>query len=130
MRRMTESMERSLDESLDYRDFLADYFRWRKSENRRFSYRVLATRLDLDVAHVHRILNKRRHLSVRAVPRVGEVLGLDGHSIERLELLVRYARCRSEARRAALRNAIAGEGGSDFPNLRPSPREIRIQVAA
>lgn len=61
----------------DYRAYLLEFYRLRKTQWPGYSYRILAARLDMDVSHVHRILNGRIHLPVACVPRVADALGLD-----------------------------------------------------
>jgi len=61
----------------DYREFLLELFLWNKRMNSRYSYRFLAARLGMDSAHVHRILNGKKHLPLKAVPKVVERLKID-----------------------------------------------------
>ena len=71
-----------IEEFRDYRAFLLEHYQWRKQINPWYSYRILASRIGMDVSQVYRILNGRIHLSPDAVPRVVKHLGLEGEVAE------------------------------------------------
>lgn len=66
-----------IEEVQDYREFLLELFLRNKRMNRRHSYRFFAAMLGMDGGHVHRILNGKKHLPLKSVPRVVERLKLD-----------------------------------------------------
>lgn len=76
----------------DYRAYLLEHYHWRKQRQPWYSYRILATRLEMDVSHVYRILKGRIHLSPEVVPRVVKLLGLEGDAAEGFEHLVTVGR--------------------------------------
>jgi uncharacterized protein (TIGR02147 family) len=86
-----------IEDFKDYRSFLFESFQRRKRDNPRYSYRLLAGKLALDVAHVHRILNGRNHLSSEAAHRMASVLALDEKAARHLIDLVGSTRHRSAA---------------------------------
>jgi uncharacterized protein (TIGR02147 family) len=109
---------RPLSEFLDYREYLAEYYRWRKSENPRFSYRVLAARLDMNVSQLYRILNKRLHLPYTHLAKVCEALGLDEKGSSHFELLVKYGRTHSKKERLGLVEQILARREVDLRKLK------------
>jgi uncharacterized protein (TIGR02147 family) len=72
-----EYCEPRIHEFQDYRDYLLEYYRWRKQVNWRFSYRFFAARLGMDVSQVHRILHRRIHMPLKSVPKFVRVLGIE-----------------------------------------------------
>jgi len=87
-----------IDEFRDYRDYLLEHYQWRKRLNPWYSYRILASRLGMDVSHVYRILNGRIHLATDAVPRVVKHLGLEGEAANGFASSVMEARRRDVRR--------------------------------
>lgn len=108
-----------IEEVQDYREFLLELFLWNKRMNRRHSYRFFAAKLGMDAAHVHRILNGKKHLPLKSVPRVVERLKLDPEAAQMLIGKVEVAQGRSPARakgalifpQAAARETSASQGG-------------------
>lgn len=94
-------------EFLDYREYLGEFYRWRKAENAFFSYRAFALRLHMDVSQIHRIVNGAQHLPYGAIQRTCQVLGLGEREARYFEMLVKYARSRSSIERQALLDQIA-----------------------
>lgn len=98
----------SVFEYLDYRDLLKDHYENRKSEEPFFSYRLMAEQIGLDSSYLFRILQKDYHLPHQHVPRVLEILGLSGRSAEYFQMLIAYARARSQrAKQEILEKALA-----------------------
>lgn len=79
-----DSCRPSIAEGQDYREFLLALFLWNKQLNSRHSYRFLASRLAMDVGHVHRILNGKKHLPLKSIPKVVERLKLDPEAAQML----------------------------------------------
>lgn len=118
---------RPLSEFLDYREYLAEFYKWRKSENRRFSYRVLAGRLDMNVSQLYRILNKRLHLPYTHLAKVCEALGLDEKGASHFELLVKYGRTHSKKERLNLIEQILARREVELRELKDD--EFRVFAA-
>lgn len=68
----------------DYRSFLLECYHRNKRTNPRHSYRFLAAKLGMDVAHLHRILNGEKHLPSKYLPRIVERFGIGDEVAERL----------------------------------------------
>jgi plasmid maintenance system antidote protein VapI len=81
-----------LEEFQDYRTWLRALYLWRKQVNPKYSYRLLAAKLGMDVSFVHRILNGRSHLSRGLAPRIAALLGLDGDLAKRFVGMVHGAK--------------------------------------
>lgn len=112
------------EETLDYRDLLREAYAARKADNPLYSYRLMARKLNLNVSHLYRILQKELHLALDRIPTACELLGLEGRKAEHFELLVRYGRSRSERTRAALLERILAL--RDPPRRRLSAVETRV----
>lgn len=89
-------------DTLDYRDLLRAAYDRRKADNQLYSYRLMAGKLKMHVSHLYRILRKDLHLTPDKIPTVCDFLDLKGREAEHFELLVRYARARTERARDAL----------------------------
>jgi uncharacterized protein (TIGR02147 family) len=95
-----------LGDTLDYRDLLLAAYEQRKADNPLYSYRLMAGKLGLNVSHLYRILRKDLHLTLDKVPAAYDLLRLQGREAEHFELLVQFARARSERSRSALMERI------------------------
>lgn len=93
-------------DTLDYRDLLQAAYQRRKSDNPLYSYRVMASRMGLHVSHLYRVLHGGLHLTPDKVPQACDFLGLQGRDAEHFELLVQFARARSERTREVLLGRI------------------------
>lgn len=80
---------------LDYRVYLHDEQAARKEADPGFTYRKLATLLDIDPGQLTRILRGKSPLPFRFVPTVSEVLGMDRRAAAYFEELLRLERARS-----------------------------------
>lgn len=87
----------------DYRSFLLECYHRNKQTNPGHSYRFLAAKLGMDVAHLHRILNGEKHLPSKYLPRIVERFGIEGETAERLAEQVGRVRRRSTATAATRR---------------------------
>lgn len=119
---------------LDYREYLGEFYRWRKSENSFFSYRAFAMRLHMDVSQIHRIVNGTQHLPYSAIQRTAQVLGLGERESRYFELLVKFARSRSAIERQALLDQIgamrASAKGAGFARMDDNPSIARLSLEA
>lgn len=82
---------------LDYREYLSAYFEKRKAESPWYSYKVFGDGVGLDQSQVFRILQKRLHVSKKALPRFESYLKLEGKDALYFEKLVSLGRSRKEA---------------------------------
>jgi uncharacterized protein (TIGR02147 family) len=67
-----------VNEYLEYRDFLRDFYLEKKSINPFFSYRYIAKKLCVDASHVVKILQKQRHISGKLIETIIQLCELDG----------------------------------------------------
>jgi uncharacterized protein (TIGR02147 family) len=72
---------------VDYRDFLKAFYEKRKAEMPFYSYRMMGDRLGLDSSYLYRILQKKQHLPVHALPVAKEMMALTGREAEFFDLL-------------------------------------------
>lgn len=82
---------------LDYREYLSAYFERRKSASPWYSYKIFGEGVGLDQSQVFRILQKRLHISKKALPRFLDYLKLEGVEAEYFSKLVDLGRSRRES---------------------------------
>lgn len=102
VRRCDNSCMRLISEFLDYREFLKEFYRFKKMASPRFSYRSMAMKAGMDVSQLYQIVKGREHLPLKFVPKFQELLDLRGSKAEYFDLLVRYGRAGSEVERQVL----------------------------
>ena len=83
-----------LQDFLDYRLFLLDFYRKKCEANPHFSYRLFASKVSMDTSQLHRILNSKLHLPLETIPRLAAYLELDTESTQHFEQLVRFGRAK------------------------------------
>jgi uncharacterized protein (TIGR02147 family) len=86
----------NLFEYLDYRVFLRDYISAKKKENRYFSERMIASRLDCNPGFFNRVLKAKRNLSSHYVLKLGAFLKLSAKQKHYFELLVNYNQAKKQ----------------------------------
>lgn len=69
----------------DYRDFLLDLYRWKKTRNPRFSYRLMAIRIGMDAARLHKVLHGQGYFVRGTASRIAASLGLDESQARELQ---------------------------------------------
>jgi uncharacterized protein (TIGR02147 family) len=79
----------------DYREFLRDAYRARKSANRNFSYRYIASKVGLDAGSLSRILGGDRRLDPEIALRLARIFGLNPGEQEFFETLVLYGQAKT-----------------------------------
>lgn len=79
----------SLFQAADYRVWLRGALREVRRRHPARTMKALAQALDIDPAHLSRVLGGRKHLAVRHVPGVAEFLGLKADQTRYLDELVR-----------------------------------------
>jgi uncharacterized protein (TIGR02147 family) len=93
-------------EYIDYRKFLRDLIAEKKIANSGYSCRVLASRLGISAATLVRILNGKRNLSKKLLPKFVEYLKLRERSAEYLRLLVQLAHVKGPEKKNAIYQKI------------------------
>ena len=86
----------SIDEYLDYRDFLKDFYQEKKSRSSFFSYRVFAGQVGLDTSYLAKVIMKKRHIADRSIPTVARYCGLHGRDAECFDALVHFGKAKTE----------------------------------
>jgi uncharacterized protein (TIGR02147 family) len=105
-----------IQEYLDYREALRDYFEERKTAMPLYSYRMLGNRMGMDSSQAFRVLKGELQLPQRGIKSCTEMLGLDSKGVEYFELLVHFARAKSDRERKMLFERIL--------NLREAPEHM------
>lgn len=101
-----------LYEHTDYRAWLKQRAEELKGRKPFFSYRYIATRLDLNAGLIARILNAQSHLGLKHVVATAKLFELSGSEAEFFEELVRFGRAKVQKdweRHFARMQAIRGE---------------------
>lgn len=101
-----------LYEHTDYRAWLKQRAEELKARKPFFSYRYIATRLDLNAGLIARILNGQAHLGLKHVVATAKLFELEGTEAEFFEELVRFGRAKVQKdweRHFARMQSIRGE---------------------
>lgn len=77
-------------EYLEYQDFLRDHYKSSKNNQRFFSFRYISLKTGLDASFYVKVLNKQKHISEAAVPKLIEFLKLNKREGEYFAALVRF----------------------------------------
>jgi uncharacterized protein (TIGR02147 family) len=75
---------------MDYRDFLRDHYQINKQTHRFFSLRFIAGKTEIDASYYIKILNKKKHISDRAIPVLIDFLKFDKLEADYFTILVHY----------------------------------------
>lgn len=87
---------------LDYRKYLAEYYRRKKQDSRAFSFRAFARRAGLrSPNHLKRVIDRQRNLSAEAAINYAETIGLEGDAASYFCELVRFDQAKSRKERSA-----------------------------
>ncbi|HHO50925.1 MAG TPA: TIGR02147 family protein [Deltaproteobacteria bacterium] len=85
---------------LSYRTYLDDWFRWKKSQNPRFSHRLFARRAGLSSPSLlSNVISGRRNLTPRSAEAFCHAMSLSAEASEFFQDLVRLDRARTPAER-------------------------------
>ncbi|MBD3241967.1 MAG: TIGR02147 family protein [Chitinivibrionales bacterium] len=82
----------SILEYMDYRAYLKDFYRERKSRQSWFSYRVFSSGVGIDASYLAKVLTGTRHIADRSIGPVADYCGLHGRDKDYFEDLVRFAK--------------------------------------
>lgn len=92
----------SVFDYLDYRKYLADYYRFRKSRNRYFSYRMLADKAGIaSTGYISEVISGIRNLTRANIPKIAKALELGDRELAYLGQLVEFNHAKTEAGRQA-----------------------------
>ncbi|MCK9182420.1 MAG: TIGR02147 family protein [Fibrobacteraceae bacterium] len=84
-------------DTLDYREYLKDYYAIRKAERRYFSYKMFASAVCMDQSHLAKILMGHMHLPVEKIDAFCDYLHLEGAEALYFEALVHFGRANTVA---------------------------------
>ncbi|MEO7425208.1 MAG: TIGR02147 family protein [Fibrobacteria bacterium] len=88
---MNANLGISIFEYLDYREFLADWFRLKKSMNPRFSHRIFAQKAEIKSSgYLSEVTGGLRNLSKGKIPGFARAMGLEERERAFLERLVAF----------------------------------------
>lgn len=83
---------------LDYRKYLADYYRAKKSINKHFSYRLIAEKTGIpSTGYFSEVLSGRRSLTRAKLPKFAQAFGLNAAEEAFLGLLVAFTDAKTES---------------------------------
>ena len=83
-------------ESLDYRQFLKDFYDEQKAVKPFFSYRYMAVRIDMDAGYLVKVMQKSCHIAERSIAPLCDLLKFTTRQREYFESLVAFNKARSE----------------------------------
>jgi uncharacterized protein (TIGR02147 family) len=89
----------NLFEYLDYREFLRDYYKERKSEKPFFSYRFIGSRVGMDSSYVIKVLQGALHIARNKIDAFIRLLDLNEKEAEYFATLVQFCRAKGERER-------------------------------
>lgn len=95
----------------DYRQYLKDYYHWRKEKDAFFSYRYFGKKISLDSGSLVKILNRSMHLSPKKIPELVHFLQLKGRDAEYLETLILFNRATRTSEIKVLWEKLGALGG-------------------
>jgi uncharacterized protein (TIGR02147 family) len=82
---------------IDYRLFLAAYYRWHKKNTRRFSHRFMASKLGFASSNFLKlVMDSERNIGKESLPKVSIGLGLNKQEVEYFSYLVFFAQAKSD----------------------------------
>jgi uncharacterized protein (TIGR02147 family) len=120
-------------EYLEYQDFLRDHYKSSKHSQRFFSFRYIALKTGLDASFYVKVLNKQKHISEAAVPKLVDFLKLNKRESEYFTALVRFNKAkRPEQERLyfekllALRNPVSKSLDKDKYDYFSSWRNVAV----
>ena len=85
-----------IEDYLDYRDFLKDFYQDRKARSAFYSYRVFASQVGIDTSYLAKVIMKKRHIAAKSVAKVARYCGLSGREVEFFEALVNFGKAKTE----------------------------------
>jgi uncharacterized protein (TIGR02147 family) len=118
---------------LQYQDFLRDHYKSSKNRQRFFSFRYIALKTGLDASFYVKVLNKQKHISDSAIPKLVDFLRLNKRESEYFAVLVRFNKAkRPEQERMyfekllALRNPVSKTLDKDKYDYFSSWRNVAV----
>ncbi|MDB5051518.1 MAG: hypothetical protein JWO30_4589 [Fibrobacteres bacterium] len=114
----------SVFDYLDYRKYLAEYYRWKKSVNRHFSYRLIAEKAGIaSTGYFSEVLSGRRNLTRAKIPKFSKAFNLSEAEEHYLSLLVAFTDAKTEAAKQIVYELLVAAMPVKTQRLKQSQRE-------
>ena len=85
-----------IEDYLDYRDFLSDFYHERKAQSPFYSYRVFAMQVNMDTSYLAKVIMKKRHIANKSIPVVARYCGLTVRNADFFETLVHFGKAKTD----------------------------------
>lgn len=97
----------SVFEYLDFREFLSDYYTFRKAQDSSFSYRSFSASLGIKAPNfLQWIIDGKRDLSLKNIKPISTILNLDDNEADYFDTLVRFGQAKTVADKDLLFNLL------------------------
>jgi uncharacterized protein (TIGR02147 family) len=110
---------RPITEYLDYRIYLRDFYEARKGESAIFSYRLMASRVKMDVSYLAKVFSGQRHIPENKVEDFIKLCKLADRDAEFFRILVLFSRAKGDAEGRTLFEQLLRLQGTDAKALTP-----------
>lgn len=85
-----------IEDYLDYRDFLSDFYHEKKAQSPFYSYRVFATQVGMDTSYLAKVIMKKRHVANQTIPILARYCNQTGRAAEFFETLVHFGKAKTD----------------------------------
>jgi uncharacterized protein (TIGR02147 family) len=114
-------------QALDYRTWLRERSTEIKAEKPYFSYRFMASKLDMNAGYLARVFNGQSHLAINKATIVAKLFGLDTREAEYFAELMRFNRAKSEKEAELHFNRLRTIRGEEFRTLADASQDYYLQ---
>lgn len=83
-------------EFIDYRDYLAEVYKARKSERSWYSYKMMGDKVGMDASLVAKVLSKARHIADDSIARFAQACGLEGQGADYFTAMVHFTKAKED----------------------------------
>lgn len=83
-------MENSIFDYLDYRDYVADHFKYNKAHHSYFSYRYISLKTNLDPGFYVKVIQKQKHIADTTIDILSKFFEFDQKEAEYFRILVQF----------------------------------------
>ncbi len=87
----------NLFDYFDYQEYLRDVYAFRKKQDSYFTYRFIASKLNIDHAYVVKVLQGQRHVSLKTAASFSKLLKHNKRQQEYFELLVLFSKAKANS---------------------------------
>lgn len=89
-------MLKDLFDYTDYRQFMADLYAYRKSQNPHFSYRYMGAKMDLDSGFLAKVIQGKMHLTLKSIEGIVKFCKFQAKEREYFETMIKYGRAKGD----------------------------------